>query len=106
MLYSLPMSQEEVDAAIGKLVREKTQAQTQFTALMLEIRRHAELISQAGGALSNAGIPDSEKVGIQALDKAIEAGGLDKLKADTDKMLALRKRVLELQAAAKEMGLE
>ena len=100
------MSEEEVDGAVARFVRERTKVQTQFTAIMAEVRRLAELIGRAGVSLSNAGKSHSEKVGIQELDKAIAAGGLDKLKADTEKMLALRKRILELQVTAREMGLE
>lgn len=108
MLYSLPMSQDEVDAAVGRLAREKTEAQKQYTALILDINRLANNIQKAGGLIASGvtSSPEVLKDGIKLLDEAIAAGGLDKLKSDLDKAIPLRLRIIELQTAAKDMGLE
>ena len=100
------MSQEEQDAALGKLMREKMEAQKQFTLLLLEIKRQAAVIESVGRTLGSIGMPEAEQQGTVLLEEAIAAGGLSKIKSDLEKFTSLRPRVLELTAKAKELGFE
>lgn len=95
-----------MDAATGRLAREKTEAQKQYTALILDINRSAIDIQRATGLITTGvtSSPEVLKDGIKLLDEVIAAGGLDKLKADLDRAVPLRKRVIELQPAAREWG--
>lgn len=108
MLYSLPMSEDELDNAVGKLARKKALAQKQYTALILDVNQLANEIQKAGGLIASGvtSSPEVLKDGLKLLDEAIAAGGLDKLKSDLDKAIPLKALVLELQAKAKELGIE
>lgn len=102
------MSTEEQDMAIGRLVRERTEANRQLALLRDEIGKWSTKASNLYGYLSTIVKDEPTKTMrcLEIIDGLISAGGLDRLKALLSEQQTLSQRVAEVGVTLRNSGAE
>ena len=107
------MSSEEQDAAIGRLIRERTEANRQRALIADEVTNKfaleaSHLFGHLGGVFKGdpSQIAGRLKGAIGIVDALTALGGMDRLKALLSEHLQLSQRISEIGVTLKNAGAE
>ena len=102
------MSSEEQDAAIGRLIRERTDANKERALVQNEISKLSTKVDNLWGGLRCAFRDDPMRLGgcLEIVDAMIAAGGLDRLKALLSEQAQLSQRISGISETLKKAGAE
>jgi hypothetical protein len=102
------MSDEEQDAAIARLVRQRSEAKKRKALLENELRTAGRSLWEIGGSLKDvntSGFNNSVANLIPQIAKAPDICGLDRIKAMLEELERLYRLIEELNRGAKELGI-
>lgn len=98
------MSDEEQDALIGRLFRERSKAQRQSALLLSEISATSILMGNISGMIGGK-TPDVEMV-LSRIEEISTRGGLEGLRDRINERKSLDARVAEISKTLKDAGVE
>jgi hypothetical protein len=101
------MSEDDQNAAIGRMMKERAEARREIALLSEDIRNKARLLQEAANYLSRgaAGVTDMA-TGLSLLDRLNLANGMARYRASIEECRALLERVDEITASLRNAGVE
>lgn len=98
------MSTEEQDAAIGRLVRERAEANRQRALLEQEIKKYPDKLNELAGHLNRTDASDRVEKALGVIVGLTSAGGLDRLNTLVAEYQSHTRRVEEIGQTLRNAG--